>query len=158
MKKHWHLLAALLCGALTSTEPIQAAAGSDESAGITFLHLRATADGFELVEAKTVNGSLRARRYDSAKSGLHVELRSADGRVLFREVYPEPTITHLEYEDPQHPGKIRVKEIAPTPEFTIRVPYFAEARTAHFYRRLEGAGISKKPILIQQGQITLPSK
>ena len=158
MKEHWRLLAALLCGALISTEHIRAAPGSDRSAGITFLHLRTTADGFDLVEAKTVNGSLRARRYDSAKPGLHVELRDADNRVLFQDVYPEPTVTRLEYEDPQHPGKIRVKEIAPTAEFTVRVPYFAEARTAHFYRRFEESGTGRKPILIHQGQVILSPK
>jgi hypothetical protein len=160
MKRHSAFISVVICAGLVATAELGAAAAPDQSVGITFLHLRTTADGFELVEAKTVNGSLRARRYDSAKPGLHVELRSADDRVLFRDVYPEPTVTRLEYEDPQHPGKIRVKEIAPTAEFTIRVPYIAEARTAHFYRRLQAsiAGAGRMPILIRQGQVTLPPK
>jgi hypothetical protein len=158
MKEYWCLLMALFCGALISTEQIRGAPSSGDSTGITFLHLRATANGFELVEAKTVNGSLRSRRYDSAKSGLHVEIRSADDRVLFREVYPEPAVRRLEYEDPEHPGKIRAKEV-PNQEFTIRVPNFTEGRTVHFYRRLDGrAGGSNRPLLIHQGQVSLPPK
>jgi hypothetical protein len=157
MKEPW-CFAAVICSALLATAELDAGLRPDGSAGITFLHLRATATGFELVEARTVNGSLRAGRYDSAKPGLHVELRGADDRVLFRGVYPEPTVTRLEYEDPEHPGKIRAKEIT-NQEFTIRVPDFAEARTVHFYRRLEGrVSASSRPLLIHQGQVTLPPK
>src|SRR2546430_2020894 len=105
MKKPWRF-AAVLCSALLGAAEVGTGSIQQGSAGITFLHLRATADGFELVEARTVDGSLRIRRYDSARLGLHVEVRSADGRVLFRDVYPEPTVTRLEYEDPEHPGKI----------------------------------------------------
>jgi hypothetical protein len=159
MKRHLVVIAAVIVfGGLLASAEVGAASRSDGSAGITFLHLRATADGFELIEAKTVNGSLRTRRYDAAKPGLHVEVRSADDRVLFRDVHPEPTVTRLEYEDPEHPGKIRAKEIT-NQEFTIRVPYFAEARSVHFYRRLEGRlSGSNRPLLIHQGQVTLPPK
>ncbi len=160
MKKPWCLVVAVcvaVCSVLLATE-VGAGSSPDGSSGITFLHLRAIATGFELVEARTVNGSLRTRRYDAAKPGLHVEVRSADDRVLFRDVYPEPTVTRLEYEDPEHPGKIRAKEIT-NQEFTARVPDFAEARTVHFYRRLEGrVSRSNRPVLIHQGQITLPPK
>ena len=157
MKEPWRLVVAI-CSVLLASGEVGVGSKPDGSSGITFLHLRATADGFELIEAKTVNGSLRTRRYDSARPGLHVEVRSLDDRVLFRDVYPEPTVTRLEYEDPEQPGKIRAKEIT-NQEFTIRVPYFAEARTVHFYRRLEGrVSGSNRPLLIHQGQVTLPPK
>jgi len=156
MKEFWRLVVAV-CSVLLASAEVGVGSKPDNT-GITFLHLRATADGFELIEARTVNGSLRNRRYDSAKPGLHVEVQSADDRVLFRDVYPEPTVTRLEYEDPEHPGKIRAKEIT-NQEFTIRVPYFAEARAVHFYRRLEGrVSGSNRPLLIHQGQVTLPPK
>ncbi len=156
MKESWYLVVAV-CGVLLASG-VGAGSSPDRSSGITFLHLRATATGFELVDARTVNGSLRTRRYDAAKPGLHVEVRSADDRVLFRDVYPDPTVRRLEYEDPEHPGKIRAKEI-PNQEFTIRVPDFAEARTVHFYRRLEGrVSGSDRPLLIRQGEVTLPPK
>jgi hypothetical protein len=156
MKVPWNLVVAI-CGVLLASE-VGAGSSSDRISGITFLHLRATATGFELVEARTVNGSLRTRRYDAAKPGLHVEVRSAGDRVLFQDVYPDPTVRRLEYEDPEHPGKIRPKEI-PNQEFTIRVPAFAEARTVHFYRRLEGrVSGSNRPLLIKQGEVTLPPK
>jgi hypothetical protein len=157
MKQPWRFVA-VVCSALLASAALGTGSTEAGSKGITFLHLRATADGFELVEAKTVDGSLRVRRYDSAKTGLHVEVRSADDRVLFRDVHPDPTVTRLEYEDPEHPGKIRAKEIT-NQEFTIRVPYFADARIVHFYRRLEGrVSGSNRPLLIHQGQVTLPSK
>jgi hypothetical protein len=157
MKEPWRLLVAV-CSVLLASAEVGVGSRPDGSSGITFLHLRTTADGFELIEAKTVNGSLRTRRNDSAKPGLHVEVRSADDRVLFRDVYSEPTVTRLEYEDPEHPGKLRAKEIT-NQEFTIRVPYFAEARTLHFYRRLEyRVNRSNRPLLIHQGQVTLPPK
>ena len=151
-------LAIVICSIVLASAEVGAGSGPDGGTGITFLHLRATADGFELIEAKTVNGSLRTRRYDSSKPGLHVEVRSADDRVLFRDVYPDPTVRRLEYEDPEHPGKIRAKEVT-NQEFTIRVPYFAEARVVHFYRRLENrVSASNKPLLIRQGQVILPPK
>jgi len=157
MKEPWRLIVAV-CSVLLASAEVGVGSRPDGSTGITFLHLRATADGFELIEARTVNGSLRTRRDDSSKSGLHVEVRGADDRVLFRDVYPEPTVMRLEYEDPEHPGKIRAKEIT-NQEFTIRVPYFAEARAVHFYRRLEGrVSGSNRPLLIHQGQVTLPPK
>ena len=157
MKKRWRF-AAVICSALLVTAQLGAGKNQEGSSGITFLHLRATATGFELVEARTVNGLLRGRRYDAAKLGLHLEVRSADNRVLFRDVYPDPTVTRLEYEDPDHPGKIRAKEVTKQ-EFTIRVPYFAEARTVHFYRRLEGRlSGNNRPLLIHQGQVSLPPK
>jgi hypothetical protein len=156
MKVPWNLVVAV-CSVLLAGE-VGAGSSPDGSSGITFLHLRATATGFELVEARTVNGSLRTKRYDAARPGLHVEVRSADDRVLFRDIYPDPTVRRLEYEDPEHPGKIRAKEIS-NEEFTIRVPDFSEARTVHFYRRLEGrVSGSNRPLLIQQGQVTLPRK
>jgi hypothetical protein len=130
MKAPWRLVVAV-CSILLASAEVGIGSRPHGSSGITFLHLRVTADGFQLIEAKTVNGSLRTRRYDSAKPGLHVEVRGADDRVLFRDVYSEPTVTRLEYEDPEHPGKLRAKEII-NQEFTIRVPYFAEARTLHF--------------------------
>jgi hypothetical protein len=151
-------IGAIICIAVFSCVGVSVAPANDGSAGITFLHLRATADGFELIDAKTVNGSLRSGRYDSARPGLHVEVRSADDHLLFRDVYPDPTINRLEYEDPEHPGKILAKEITKQ-EFTIRVPYFAEGRTVHFYRRLGGAVTkSNQPLLIHQGQVSLPPK
>jgi len=159
VKKYW-LFGVAICTALLLTVQSRAGSQPERSAGITFLHLRATATGFELVEARTVNGSLRIRRYDPAKPGLHVEVRTADNRVLFREVYPEPTVSRLEYEDPEHPGKIRTQAVAvPSEEFTIRVPYFSDGRTVHFYRHVEG-GVSgtNAPLLIHQGEVKLPAQ
>ena len=157
VKKHWSI-AVVVCSAVLARAELSAGSNPDGSNGITFLHLRASATGFELVEAKTVNGSLRTIHYDSAKTGLHVEVRNGDNRVLFRDVCAEPTIRRLEYEDPEHPGKIRAKEVT-NQEFTIRVPSFSEARTVHFYRRLEGrVSGSNTPLLIHQGQVTLPPK
>ena len=81
MKEPWRLVVAV-CSALLASE-VGAGSTADGGYGITFLHLRATATGFELVEARTVNGSWRPRRYDSKKPGLHVEVRSADDGFSF---------------------------------------------------------------------------
>jgi hypothetical protein len=77
MKAPWRLVVAV-CSILLASAEVGIGSRPDGSSGITFLHLRVTADGFELIEVKTVNGSLRTRRYDSAKPGLHVEVRGAD--------------------------------------------------------------------------------
>lgn len=130
--------------------------------GIIFLHLRATPTGFELIDAKTVKGTLRIRRYNPEQSGLHIELRSVDNQVLFQNVYPDPIVTRLEYEDPSVPGKIVAKPITPpSSEFTIRIPYFANAKVARFYRPIPTkggvTGRGTRPALIYLGEVPVPA-
>ena len=129
---------------------------------ILFLHVRAIADRFELVDAKVTSGQLKALKYDSTRKGVHFELiADTDSEVLFRDVCPEPTIRRLEYEDPSHPGNIIAKQIVyAAAEFTIRVPYFAKARRVRFYRPLAGSSppglTERKSMLSLAGEIVLP--
>jgi hypothetical protein len=156
-----------LCGLVAVAASIGDAVAQRHSAEsdpprIIFLHLRATNNGFELIDAKTVPGLLKVSRYDSNRDGLHFEVSSNSNQVLFQDVCPEPTVRRLEYEDPDHPGRIIEKQVTSiSTEFTIRVPYFPEARTLRFYRpssiALSVTPPDAKSKLVLQGEVTLPS-
>jgi hypothetical protein len=63
-----------------------------------------------------------------------MEVATAGGQVLWTNNVADPSLRHLEYEDPDHPGEIIGKEIQLTnTEFTIRVPAFREADHVDFY-------------------------
>jgi len=154
----WMVLSGLVAVALVANN----GRAQTDPPGITFLHLRATADHFELIDAKTVPGSLRSVRYDREAHGLHVEVLSKDNRTLFQTVCAEPTVRRLEYEDPSQPGRIVMKLVPSIPgDFTIRIPYSNEARMLRFYRHSSVATgvtlVGSKPTLVFQGQLRLPA-
>lgn len=152
--------AALAALALLALAPLRDGYAEPDSPQIVFLHLRATETGFELLDAQSAPGLLRVPHYESKLAGLHFEVRGRAQQVLFQDVCPEPTIRRLEYEDPDRPGHILTKQVAASnTEFTIRVPYFADAQTIRFYRHSTvAAGVSQPdstPQLIAAGEVTL---
>jgi hypothetical protein len=99
---------------------------------ILFLHLKLESNQVSLVSASVAPGTLK--RSSAPRPLLDMEVATAGGQVLWTNNVADPSLRHLEYEDPDHPGEIIGKEIQLTnTEFTIRVPAFREADHVDFY-------------------------
>ena len=60
--------------------------------------------------------------------------------MLFQGRARDPLVERYEYEDPDEPGKIRVKEVRrESAEIVVRVPRKDEARVMRVYRRRPAA-------------------
>lgn len=111
-------------------------ADANNDARIVFLRVRLKADAITLVKATTQPGTLKAPRSPGTKREIQFDLVSNSGAALWSGAMDDPSIERLEYEDPDHPGQIKVKEIKRSEvEFTVRVPWKKEARQVAFYRR-----------------------
>lgn len=128
--------------------------------GIWFLHFRLTNGQVELVNQKRTPGVLKAPRAARSARTLQLDLEAADGATIWSQAVEDPTFKRIEYEDPQQPGRMRVREITTTNvEFTVRVPFRAQARTAVLSRRADRApakGIAAAPAArLELGRVKL---
>ena len=115
---------------------VMAAGAEGRASEILFVHLRLENGRAVLVDQKRAPGVLKERRGAEPARSLHIELLSGTGATLWKTAIPDPSIRRLEYEDPDHPGKIKVHEAPVTnAEFTVRVPVHAQAQTLALSRR-----------------------
>ena len=99
---------------------------------IFFLHLKLESNQVSLVSASVAPGTLK--RFSEHRPALDLEVATSDGQVLWTNNVANPSIRHLEYEDPGHPGEIISKEVQLTnTEFMVRVPAFRDAHHVNFY-------------------------
>lgn len=120
----------LLLGLLLN---LNAEEGQDEQ--ILFLHLKITNDVVSLVESTAVPGHLKIPIAAEKQGELCLELTSTNGVPIWTDVMPDPLVRRYEYEDPDHPGQLKVKEVKlDQAEFTIRVPGRKEAKRLNIYR------------------------
>jgi hypothetical protein len=99
---------------------------------ILFLHLKVKNQVVSLVETSTSPGVLKKSR-DPVAGELQYELVSTTGESLWKGAVADPSIRHLEYEDPPGSGKLKSKTILlDEAEFTIRVPVVSKARQVNF--------------------------
>jgi hypothetical protein len=136
-------------------------AQTDGGPGILFLHLKVTNQVVSLVEANIRPGVLKpGPEGDSA--ALHCELVSDAGKSLWKGSVADPTVRHLEYEDPAHPGKLQHRVVqVDAAEFTLRVPVLPEARRVDFYKVRPDSGKDgggQKAARASWGSISLPVK
>ncbi|MFA5834515.1 MAG: hypothetical protein WDA22_13640 [Bacteroidota bacterium] len=72
---------------------------------------------------------------ENDQPGIFFEVLSQNGSLLFKNNLKDPSIQHLEYEDPENPGRLLSKDIRQNDvEFTIRIPYKWEMSRVEFYR------------------------
>ena len=128
----WWLAAGLgVVGLLTPT-PTRAQTNSTPQ--ILFLHLKLTNQTVTLVDSVTRPGVLKPPR-DAAVDDLHYELFSASSASLWKAAVANPSILHLEYEEPPGSGQLKRKTVVlDEAEFTARVPLVPEAKQIEFYR------------------------
>src|ERR1039458_3540420 len=99
---------------------------------ILFLHLILQSNQVSLVSAAVTPGRLKV--FPEHRAALDLEVATSAGQVLWTNNVADPSIRHLEYEDPDHPGEIISKEVQLTnTEFTVRVPVFRDAHHVNFY-------------------------
>lgn len=101
---------------------------------ILFLHLKLTNQVISLVEANVRPGVLKPAS-NSEADGVEFELVSTAGAVFWKGAMANPSVRHVEYEDPPHSGQLRRKAIPlDEAEFTVRVPVVPGATRVDFYK------------------------
>ena len=140
----------------------------ESSPQILFLHLKLENNQISLVEASVAPGTLK--RLSARQPSFDLEVASSSGQVLWTNTVANPSIRHLEYEDPNHPGEIISKGVQLTnTEFTVRVPAFTNAHHVNFYQWQSSAGTNAMeanplvaslplPQRMVLGSVTLPQE
>ena len=104
---------------------------------ILFLHLRLDTNGVALVSRTVRPGRFKG---ESSRGAIEIEVGDGAGRVLYRGRARDPLVERFEYEDPDEPGKILVKEVRlQSGEMMLRLPRREEARVMRVYRRRAAA-------------------
>ncbi|HEY5912600.1 MAG TPA: hypothetical protein VJA21_18520 [Verrucomicrobiae bacterium] len=121
----------LLAGAILAAGWCRA----EENNQILFLHLRLKGDAIALVSSAVKPGRLKTPVAPDKTGGLELELMSTNRAKLWSDVIHDPTVRRFEYEDPDRPGELKVKEVKVTEiEFTVRVPYHEDGGELKVYR------------------------
>lgn len=112
---------------------LSAEEGPDQQ--ILFLHLRLTNGVVHLVESTAVPGHLKPAVTSKKQGDLYLELVTTNNLPIWTDVVPDPLVRRYEYEDADHPGQLKVKEVKlDQAEFTVRVPGRTEANQLNIYR------------------------
>jgi hypothetical protein len=124
----------------------EALAQRPQHANIVFLRLRMTQGTITLVGLNVRPGKIKLPRAPSRTMPLSYDLVSSAGGVLWTYSMNDPSIRRYEYEDPDEPGRIRMKrEMLDTVEFTVRIPYFEGLDRVEFYQtRVPAEGAMSK--------------
>jgi hypothetical protein len=102
---------------------------------IVFLHLKLKDGAITLLRSSVMPGRLKLPIGSDRKGEIQLELTAMDGSSLWSEVMSDPTLQRFEYEDPAHPGTLKIKEIkVAEAEFTVRVPHHVDARQLKIHR------------------------
>jgi hypothetical protein len=110
-------------------------AGNGPDQQILFLRFKLTNGVVNLVASTAVAGHLKPTVTAEKPGDLYLELISTNNLPVWTDVVPDPLVRRYEYEDPDHPGQLKVKEVKlDQAEFTVRVPGRKEARQLKIYR------------------------
>lgn len=127
----------VICG-LVLLQGLLLSLGAEETQDekILFLHLKITNNVISVVESTAVPGHLKVPIAAEKQGDLYFELTSTNSSVpIWTDVMSDPLLHRYEYEDPDHPGQLLVKEVKlDQAEFTIRVPGRKEAKQLNIYR------------------------
>lgn len=125
----------VLCGLVLFQGLLNGYAGESQGEQILFLHLKITSNVVRLLDSKAVPGHLKATVTAEKPGDLYLELISTNSATLWTGFAPDPLVHRYEYEDPDHPGQLKVKEVKRNQaEFTIRVPGQKAAKQLNIYR------------------------
>jgi len=110
-------------------------AGENQGEQILFLHLKITNNVISLMESTAATGHLKPTITAEKQGDLYLELTSTNSLPTWTDVVSDPLVRRYEYEDPDRPGQLKVKEVkVDQAEFTIRVPGRNGARQLNIYR------------------------
>jgi hypothetical protein len=125
---------------------------------ILFLHLVVTNQAVSLVDSNLRPGVLKPG-LEADSTGLFYELVSEAGATLWKGSMADPSVRHLEYEDPANPGKLQRKSVQlDKVEFTLRMPFHQAARRINFFKLASDApGTARQEASrTSLGSVTLP--
>jgi hypothetical protein len=102
---------------------------------ILFLRLRILNDSITWVQSSVRPGVLK-KAVDFARNGeIEYQCQSATGLLLSSSVMNDPSVHCYEFEDPDQPGTLRMKEVKLTDvEFTLRIPFREDICRVEFFR------------------------
>lgn len=121
--------------------------------GIIFLHLRLADNRITAVKQSRSPGTLKERRGNDRARAIRVDLLSPTGDPLWNTTVADPRFRRLEYEDPDHPGQIKVREVVLTnAEFVVRVPAHPRGHEVVFAR---GADPTRKTAGVELGRVII---
>jgi hypothetical protein len=102
---------------------------------ILFLRLRIQNDSITMVRSNVRPGVLK-QAMDFSKNGeIEYQCQSAAGLLLLSSVINDPSVRRYEFEDPEQPGALRMKEVKlKDVEFTLRIPFREDIRRVEFFR------------------------
>ncbi|MGA2800861.1 MAG: hypothetical protein ABSE97_00590 [Verrucomicrobiota bacterium] len=127
----------VICG-LVLLQGLLLSLGAEETQDekILFLHLKITNNVISVVESTAVPGHLKVPIAAEKQGDLYLELISTNSSVpIWTDVMSDPLVHRYEYEDPDHPGQLKVKEVkVDQADFTIRIPGRKEAKQLNIYR------------------------
>lgn len=113
---------------------------AESSGQIAFLTVKVDPDGVTLLESRLVDGTVKERRAANRVTGLRYEMVSDQSQILSYDVIADPLIRHLEYEDPDQPGRLISKTIQlDEAVITIRVNYTDPTDRLKFYKVAQSA-------------------
>ena len=112
-------------------------AGEKHQSKILFLQFKIKNDRITLVKTTIKPGLAKQPASVADKNSLYYQLFSPSGASLGKGSMKDPLIQHFEYEDPDHPGQIKRKEIQlKETEFTLRIPYDPDLQEIEFFKLL----------------------
>jgi len=149
------LLVAMVAMALPGASAANAQPKSE--AQIVFLHLRMKNDTLTLVKSALRPGLVKQRRPVEKTGGIYYDVVSSSGKSLWQGVTGDPSQQRLEYEDPDHPGQLKIKylELKVT-EFTLRIPFKPEMNRLELYRMAPAAPDSGRPKVVRKLISSIP--
>jgi len=119
---------------------------ADEEGKFLFLTLRFKDGVVTVVKSTLVNGTLKPQRDSKKTDAFHISLGKTEGESIWSVAIDDPSVCRYEYEDPQAPGTIRVKEVKlDDVEFIVRVPLIDGVRQLEVYRHESPASGAKQP-------------
>ena len=102
---------------------------AEEKEQILFLHLKLNDNTITLVSSSVRPGHLKTPLVPDKKGYVQLELTSTNGTVLWNDVIADPRVRRFEYNDPDHPGALKAKQVKVTEtEFSLRVPFHKDAK------------------------------
>ncbi len=122
-------------------------AGEKNQSKILFLQIKIKDNSLILIKKDIRPGVLKQIPHSPDSDFLFYQVFSSSGALLWKGGIKDPSVVRYEYEDPDQPGKLKVKEIRlDEAEFTLRIPYNPEFQRIEFYKSVPSNDNKKQSV------------
>jgi hypothetical protein len=102
---------------------------------ILFLRFRMRDDSITIVQSNIRAGFLKPIIDAGKAGGIEYQCRSSVGSLISRGIIDDPSSRRYEFEDPDQPGRLKVKVVSFNDvKFTLRIRFEKEISRIEFYR------------------------